>query len=107
MHTWWSHRPHMRRPSTPQAGKAEPSWNDLVRFSPSQVEWLVARGLVFLTEVAHEGRFGSIVAASFKEACRIAVHRHPGERVLGLMHPSFLKRDWNQLQLPYHAPGQR
>lgn len=101
MRTWWSHHPRTRSLTRPRAHGLEPVWNDLRHFSFPQIEWLATRGLVFLTEVTPcTGCFGAIVAASFDEACRIAKRRHLSERVLGLMQPSFLKRDWCQLQSP-------
>ncbi len=85
----------LRRKAAALLHDVEPPWNDLARFSPAQAEWLAARGLVFLTELAPgPGRFGSIVAASYAEACRIASRRQPQERVLGVLSREFLHASW-------------
>lgn len=98
---WWSYHSRTRRTVAPEGCNPGTSFNDLAQFTPAQIEWLANRGLVFLTEVGvspHAGHFGAIVAASFDEACRTAIRRHPDERVLGRMQPGFVKRDWCHLQ---------
>lgn len=64
-------------------------------FTPAQIEFLAARGLVFLTSrpLADSGRSRTaiIVAGNYHQAVRIADRRGQGEKVMGLMGHGFLR----------------
>lgn len=85
-----------------------PCLDEVAGFSERQVAFLASRHVVFLTDMAlGEGRFGTIVAASFDEARRIAAARGHGETVIGLMGFGFLASLRNLVMRKAHAAPER
>ncbi len=61
-------------------------------FSERQLEFLAERELVWMTENERsKSRRGTIIAASYDDAVRIAAERVGGERIIGLMGASYLR----------------